>query len=274
MSIKGDLQAISLPTLVQFAVQEGGQTYIRLKNDDSIGQLFFEDGYLHHAELTSPTTAGSSSTQVGEEIVYELLGWQTGAFWVQKDVPPPAHSVHQSWDYLLMEGLRQLDERQSAAEEPLIPKESLSEMLSDLAEVDAVEIQKLIKQKEIADKMASKSEELQAIVNNLVNNSNDILGAAVISIDGLLMASSLSGGIDGSRVAAVSAGLISLAGRSAAQLNQGALKQTLIQANNGNIIAIQASEKASFVALLPTNVNLGMAFLECQDAATAISNIL
>lgn len=274
MDMEGKLQGISLPTLVQFVAQEGGKTHIQLQKEDSIGKLFFEEGRLLHAESTTLSAGGLSETQIGEEVVYELLSWQVGTFAVQKSVSPPDQSVHQSWDYLLMEGLRRLDERQADNDEPSEIQETFSEMMTGLSETDVNEIQKLMNQKESENKMATKSEELQLIVNNLVNNSSDILGAAVISMDGLLIVSSISGDVDGNRVAAVSAGLISLASRSANQLNQGDLKQTLVQAENGNIIAIQASSKASFVALMPTNINLGMAFMECQDAAREIKNIL
>jgi len=122
--------------------------------------------------------------------------------------------------------------------------------------------------------MVSKREQLQSILSNLVNSSADISGAVVVDNDGLLLASSLSGNVDGNRVAAVTAGLISLAGRSAQQLGQGGVNQTLIQAENGNVVAIRASDRGSFVALTPTGINLGMTFMECQDAAKAIASAL
>ena len=118
--------------------------------------------------------------------------------------------------------------------------------------------------------MASKSEQLRIILNSIVTNSSDIQGAVIVDNDGLLLASALNSSLDGNRVAAVSAGLVSLAGRSAQQLGQGDVVQTLIQAKNGNVIAIRAGEQASFVALIASGVNLGMAFLECRDAAEQI----
>lgn len=119
--------------------------------------------------------------------------------------------------------------------------------------------------------MASKSEQLRTILNNIVSSSSDIQGAVIVDNDGLLLASALNSSLDGNRVAAVSAGLVSLAGRSAQQLGQGEVVQTLIQAKNGNVIAIRAGSQASFVALTTTGVNLGMAFLECRDAAAQVA---
>ena len=122
--------------------------------------------------------------------------------------------------------------------------------------------------------MASKSEILRSVLQNTVNDSSDLLGAVVVDNDGLLLASVLGGSVDGSRVAAVSAGLVSLAGRSAQQLGQGDVIQTLIRAEQGNIIALRASPRALFVALTPTTANLGMAFIECRDAADEIAKTI
>jgi predicted regulator of Ras-like GTPase activity (Roadblock/LC7/MglB family) len=171
-----------------------------------------------------------------------------------------------------MEGLRQLDEKQRMAEESP-QEENINDILSNLSPSDSAIIQELMAQKEL-DTMASKSEQLQSILNNIIQNSTEIVGAAVVDNDGLLLASALSGPIDGNRVAAVSAGLISLASRSAQQLNQGSVTRTLIQAEQGNVIAIRAGTKASLVALTPTGVNLGMAFLECGDAVTSVQSVL
>ena len=179
-----------------------------------------------------------------------------------------------------MEGLRLLDEQGVDIDElvpiPTTPtnEPSVSEMLSDLSEEDASAIQALLAQQMESDTMATKREQLQSILSQLVSTSSDITGAVIVDNDGLLLASALSANVDGNRIAAVTAGLISLAGRSAQQLGQGGVKQTLIQAENGNVVAIRASSRGSFVALTPTGINLGMTFMECHDAAQEIGNVL
>ena len=185
------------------------------------------------------------TSYTGEDVVYELLRWQNGRFLVEKNIP--------------------------ITEEPT----ELSEMLSELSEADASAIQELLAQQMESDNMATKREQLQSILTQLVSSSTDITEAVIVDNDGLLLASALSANVDGNRIAAVTAGLISLAGRSAQQLGQGDVKQTLIQAENGNVVAIRASSKGSFVALTtPTGINLGMTFMECQDAANEIRSVL
>lgn len=279
MAIEGTLQDMNLPTLLQMVSQQGAsQSCILLQRDKERAVLYVSGHIVDHAELALQTAAGLQTT-TGEEVFYELLTWQAGKFAVKRDMPPPKQSIGKTWDSLLMEGLRRLDEgaHHDAETHPLdthpADDDNVLDMLDSLSAEDAEAIRELIALQKETETM-SKSEQLRSILQDLVNNSTDIVGAAVVDNDGLLLASVFSTAIDGNRVAAVSAGLISLSSRSAQQLGQGSVKQTLIQADNGNIIAVRASDHASFVALTTVNVNLGMAFMECRDAASSISKTL
>jgi uncharacterized protein len=268
MAIQGSLQDISVTSLIQSLIQEKAQAQLEFRSSNQLCRLYLDHGRLCHAVLTD--TNGITVHRSGEEAVYDLISWQTGQFIVERNVPPPARDIKTSWEFLLMESLRQMDEKTAFIN--VAESKDSSELLSGLSESDRAEIQILMKAKE--ETMASKSEQIQAILTRVVSESSDLTGAVVVSSDGLVMGSVLNSSIDGNRVGAVSAGLLSLANRSAQQLNQGDLLQTLVQASSGNIIAIRSGQNASFVALTPTNVNLGMVFLECRDAAQAIGSIL
>jgi uncharacterized protein len=269
MAIKGHLADLSIATLIQSLLQESVQAEISLTRPEREAQIYLDKGRLCYAVMTDP---GRSFTLYGEEVVYDLLGWKSGDFTVERNIPPPAQNIEASWDFLLMEGLRHLDE-QGAPLEAAVPAET-NDLFSGLSPEDAAELQNLLTLKEEKDEMASKSEQIQAVLTRVVRESGDLIGAVVVSNDGLVMGNVLSGAVDSNRVGAVSAGLLSLAARSAQQLNQGDLVQTLIQATNGNIIAIRAGGNASFVGLTGNNINLGMVFLECGDAAKEIAAIL
>jgi len=271
MAMQGDLRDFSLPALVQLVMHEGGAARITLRRSGETARLFLADNQLQHATLQS----GAGDTRSGEEVVYEILAWQDGQFVVDTGVPPPTQSVRQGWDYLLMEGLRRLDEAGQPPPAPAnTPAEDLLEVFSELSSADTAVITEIMARQKENDEMATKSEQLRNILHNAVNNSLDLTGAAIVDNDGLLLASALSGDLDQNRVAAVSAGLVSLASRSAQQLRQGRISQIVIRAEHGNIIAMRAGEKASLVALTGTDVNLGMVFLECNDAAAEIKAVL
>ncbi len=274
MGMQGNLDMMNLPTLVQFAVQDGGMLHLRMEQPGTVGSLYFEDNQLQYAELTHTSPSGTNNTYGGEEVVYELLSWREAQFLVEKNIPPPSHNIEQSWDFLLMEGLRRVDEQAAVISDEEDEEAGLADMLLELSEEDATALQELLARQMENDEMATKREQLQTILNDLVHSSGDISGAVIVDNDGLLLAGALSGNTDGNRVAAITAGLISLAGRTAQQLGQGDVKQTLIQAEIGNIVAIRASAKGSFVALTPANASLGMIFMECREAADAIADDL
>ncbi|MEW5870858.1 MAG: roadblock/LC7 domain-containing protein [Chloroflexota bacterium] len=119
-----------------------------------------------------------------------------------------------------------------------------------------------------------RSDLLAQALRNLIDNSTDIQGVAVISMDGLVISAELPGKMDQARVGAVAAGILNLSGRSAGQLGRGDLQQTLIQGTDGNVIITYAGKNAVFVALTGANVNLGMAFLEAREGAQRVAEIL
>ena len=122
--------------------------------------------------------------------------------------------------------------------------------------------------------MPSKSEELQAVLNRVIHNSEDIHGVVVVDNQGLVLGSALNNNQNSHTIAALTADLISYAGRSARQLGHGTVNQTFIQADKGNLIALRAGAHVSFVALTVSGANLGLTFVKCRDAANQIATIL
>ncbi len=160
MDIEGNLEVMNLPTLVQFIAQEGAQALIQLDHGHQIGRIYFDYGQICHAELEEP----GKYDLIGEEAVYELLKWQSGRFQVKKGIMPPAETIQKNWDFLLMEGLRQIDEGQADKPEEF-EDESLEDILSILSESDAAVIKGMVAQKEENIKMANLNQTLEAIMN-------------------------------------------------------------------------------------------------------------
>ena len=73
---------------------------------------------------------------------------------------------------------------------------------------------------------------LTSILSELNGSTADIEASAVISTDGLMMASLLPAGMDEDRVGAMSAAMLSLGDRTAKELARGALEQVLVKAGN------------------------------------------
>ncbi len=86
---------------------------ISVQGDAFNGLLFFRDGQIIHAE------AGSL---VGEEAFYEIAQRPGTTFTLQPNVTTTSHTIHRSWQFLLMESQRLVDEARrknpSAAQAP------------------------------------------------------------------------------------------------------------------------------------------------------------
>ena len=100
--IMGSLKTFTIPELVQtLSLNRRTGTLIVLSKNDK-AEIHFEKGFVHQVSVED---------LLGEEAFYELLAWEEGQFQFQ-----PAESVcverevHKDTMYLLMEGLRRLDE--------------------------------------------------------------------------------------------------------------------------------------------------------------------
>ncbi len=119
-----------------------------------------------------------------------------------------------------------------------------------------------------------RSEMLNSILSDLNGSSTEIEASAIISTDGLIMASMLPAGMDEDRVAAMSAALLSLGDRTAEELNRGSLEQVLIKGDNGYILMTHAGNESVLTVLAKTNARLGLIFLDVKRAAANITKLL
>ena len=119
-----------------------------------------------------------------------------------------------------------------------------------------------------------RSEMLNSILSDLNGASADIEASAVLSTDGLMMASMLPGGMDEDRVGAMSAAMLSLGDRTAEELARGALEQVLIKGARGYILMTHGGNEAVVTVLAKPNARLGLIFLDVKRAAENIGKII
>src|SRR5437016_8808591 len=88
----------------------------------------------------------------------------------------------------------------------------------------------------------SRAGRLDQILRELLHQTPGVEAAAVVSFDGLPMASALPDGMDEDRVAAMSAALLSLGERAAEGLGRGALSQVYIEGEQGTVFLCYADD--------------------------------
>ena len=104
--------------------------------------------------------------------------------------------------------------------------------------------------------------------------SPDIEASAVVSVDGLIMASALPADVEEDRVSAMSAAMLSLGERIATELGRGMLDQVYIRGNQGYVILTAVGEEAVLTALAREQAKLGLIFLEMRRAAEDLTRVV
>ncbi len=95
----------------------------------------------------------------------------------------------------------------------------------------------------------------------------DIEASAIVSVDGLIMASALQQGVEEDRVSAMSAAMLSLGERISSELGRGGLEQVYIKGNAGSIVLTSVGDEAVLTAMARQEAKLGLIFLEMRRAA-------
>ncbi|MCD9033519.1 roadblock/LC7 domain-containing protein [Luteimonas sp. Y-2-2-4F] len=116
-----------------------------------------------------------------------------------------------------------------------------------------------------------RTEAFQQALEDLNGSTADIEASALISVDGLMMASAMPQTMDEDRVGAMSAAMLSLGERIARELARGTLERVLIQGEQGCVIMTSAGSEAVLTVLARPNAKLGLIFLDIKRAARALA---
>ena len=113
----------------------------------------------------------------------------------------------------------------------------------------------------------SRSDQMVDRLRNMQAAAPEIEASAVVSVDGLIMASALQQGVEEDRVSAMSAAMLSLGERISNELGRAGLEQVYIKGDAGSIVLTSVGEEAVLTAMARKEAKLGMIFLEMRRAA-------
>lgn len=105
-------------------------------------------------------------------------------------------------------------------------------------------------------------------------SSPDIEASAVVSVDGLIIASALPDGVEEDRVSAMSAAMLSLGERIANELGRGSLEQVYIKGISGYVVLMAVGEDAVLTSLASEQAKLGLIFLDMRRAAEDLLKLI
>jgi predicted regulator of Ras-like GTPase activity (Roadblock/LC7/MglB family) len=122
--------------------------------------------------------------------------------------------------------------------------------------------------------MSTKAKSLEEVLRELEIAVPQIQAAAIVSVEGLPIASALPGDVDETMIAAMTAAMLSLGERAAAELNKGELEQVYIKGRDGYVVAMGAGNNAVLTLSATKDAKLGMIFLEMERAAKKIAKLV
>ncbi len=123
--------------------------------------------------------------------------------------------------------------------------------------------------------MSEEEEEtLEDILKNLLASIPEVQSAAVVSIEGLPIASALPPDVDETRIAAMTAAILSLAERAAQEFGKGLFEQVFVRGQNGYVLTMAAGQNAVLTISTTKNVKLGLIFLDTKRTCDKIAKYL
>ncbi|MEN9205371.1 MAG: roadblock/LC7 domain-containing protein [Thermostichales cyanobacterium SZTDM-1c_bins_54] len=115
---------------------------------------------------------------------------------------------------------------------------------------------------------------LQSILQGFVSSTPDVQGAAVVTPDGLPLASLLPPGMDEERTSAMSAAMLSLGERIGREFARGNVERIFVQGEKGYGVLTSCGSEAVLLTLASHEVKQGLLFLEIKRVSEKLASAL
>ena len=116
--------------------------------------------------------------------------------------------------------------------------------------------------------------QLDVILNGFERNIPHVQATAVVSTDGLVIASRLTAEVEEDRIGAMGAAILSISTRSGGELERGEIVRVLIEGEDGYILIRNIGDVAILVALVEKDVRLGLLFFEANKCIQLLREVL
>lgn len=126
----------------------------------------------------------------------------------------------------------------------------------------------------MVDSPDNRADRLVTALDEFIRSSPDVEAAAIVSFDGLPMASALPDDLEEDRLGAMSAALLSLGEQAAIGLGRGALNQVFVEGEHGFVFLMSTRDQAVLAAIARRTAKIGFMLYEMRRAADRIGLIL
>ena len=119
--------------------------------------------------------------------------------------------------------------------------------------------------------MHDNQDKIDKILGEFVKSTASIQAAAVMTRDGLLIASKLHKSVDADRLSALSASILSLANRASTDLQQGDLGEVVFYSSVGFVLMVKVGGNAVLSVVSKPNSRLGMLLHDAKKSAETLA---
>jgi predicted regulator of Ras-like GTPase activity (Roadblock/LC7/MglB family) len=120
----------------------------------------------------------------------------------------------------------------------------------------------------------TKADQLSTALDDFLTISTEVEAAAVVTSDGLPMASALPPHVEEDRLAAMSAALLTLGERAASELGKGELAQVFVEGPGGQVILMAAGRDCVLVCVTARGAKVGLVLFEMRRIAERVARVV
>ncbi|MHA1487682.1 MAG: roadblock/LC7 domain-containing protein, partial [Promethearchaeota archaeon] len=125
-----------------------------------------------------------------------------------------------------------------------------------------------------SDDIKRKKRKDDPLLNKLLGAVPEVTSAAIVSAEGLPIASALPQGVDETRIAAMTSALLSLSERAIIEMGIGNVDRLYIKGSEGYLLVMQAGQNAALTVTTTKDVRLELILLDCRRICEKISRLL
>ena len=122
--------------------------------------------------------------------------------------------------------------------------------------------------------MASRTEKMQDVLRGLRAASPEVVGSALVSIDGFIIASVLPSEIEEELVSGMAAAMLGVGERISSELMASRLEQTYVRSEKGYVILNAVGQEAVLVVLTTRQAKLGLVFIDVRRGSNELEKLI
>ncbi|MBK8480400.1 MAG: roadblock/LC7 domain-containing protein [Proteobacteria bacterium] len=122
--------------------------------------------------------------------------------------------------------------------------------------------------------VVTKVEQMNGVLRNLGHSSADIIGSAILTSDGFVVASMLPAELNEEMISAMAATLLGAGEQIANEVVKSGLEQTFVKAKEGYVFVNAITEHEVLLVLTTSRVKLGLIFMEARKRSEELLKVL